>query len=100
MLSLDATSATAPRPATLAATVLINASGPFQQQDYRLARACIAAGCHYIDLADARAFVTGIGVARRAKPARRVSVVSGASSVPGLSSAAVRRMAAGSDAAR
>jgi saccharopine dehydrogenase-like protein len=90
---LDATSATAADLQTLAPTVLINASGPFQQQDYRLARACIATGCHYIDLADARAFVTGIGILDVEARAANVSVVSGASSVPGLSSAAVRRMA-------
>jgi hypothetical protein len=92
-VALDATSATAADLQTLAPAVLINASGPFQQQDYRLARACIAAGCHYIDLADARAFVTGIGVLDAEARAAHVSVVSGASSVPGLSSAALRRMA-------
>ena len=81
------------RPQALAPTVLINASGPFQDQDYRLARACIAAGWHYIDLADARAFVTGIGILDAEARAANVSVVSGASSVPGLSSAVVRRMA-------
>ncbi len=86
-------SATAADLQALAPTVLINASGPFQQQDYRLARACIATGCHYIDLADARAFVTGIGILDAEARAANVSVVSGASSVPGLSSAAVRRMA-------
>jgi saccharopine dehydrogenase-like protein len=91
--AFDATSATAADLQTLAPAVLINASGPFQQQDYRLARACIAVGCHYIDLADARAFVTGIGVLDAEAGAARVSVVSGASSVPGLSSAAVRHMA-------
>lgn len=91
--ALDATSATAADVQTLAPAVLINASGPFQQHDYRLARACIAAGCHYIDLADARAFVTGIGVLDADARAANVSVVSGASSVPGVSSAAVRHMA-------
>ena len=85
-------SATAADVQALAAAVLINASGPFQQQDYRLARACIAAGCHYIDLADARAFVTGINALDAEARAANVSVVSGASSVPGLSSAAVRHM--------
>ncbi|HEY8245681.1 MAG TPA: saccharopine dehydrogenase NADP-binding domain-containing protein [Hyphomicrobium sp.] len=90
--ALDATSVTAADVQALAAAVLINASGPFQQQDYRLARACIAAGCHYIDLADARAFVTGINALDAEARAANVSVVSGASSVPGLSSAAVRYM--------
>ncbi len=91
--ALDATSTSAEALRSLAPNVVINASGPFQQQDYALARACIAAGCHYVDLADARAFVTGIGALDGAAKAAGVRVVSGASSVPGLSSAAVRRMA-------
>jgi saccharopine dehydrogenase-like NADP-dependent oxidoreductase len=91
--ALDAASATAEAVRSLAPNVVINASGPFQQQNYALARACIAAGCHYIDLADARTFVTGIGSFDGAAKAAGVSVISGASSVPGLSSAAVRRMA-------
>ena len=89
---LDATTATAEALRALSADVLINASGPFQHHDYALPRACIAAGCHYIDLADARAFVTGIGVLDAEAKAAGVSVVSGASSVPGLSSAAVQRI--------
>lgn len=42
------------------AEILIHTAGPFQQQDYRVARAAIEAGCHYIDLADGRQFVAGI----------------------------------------
>lgn len=90
---LDATAATAEALQALAPNVVINASGPFQQQDYTLARACIAAGCHYVDLADARTFVTGIGALDGKAKAAGVSIISGASSVPGLSSAAVRSMA-------
>ena len=91
--TLDATSASVAALRSLAPQVVINASGPFQQQDYTLARASVAAGCHYVDLADARAFVTGIGTLDGAARGAGVSVISGASSVPGLSSAAVRRMA-------
>ena len=72
---LDAASATAEALRSLAPNVVINASGPFQQQDYALARACIAAGCHYVDLADARAFVTGIGALDGAAKAAGVSVI-------------------------
>jgi Saccharopine dehydrogenase NADP binding domain len=86
---LDAQTASARDIRTLAATVLINASGPFQAQTYGLARACIGAGCHYIDLADARAFVSGIAQLDGEARAAGVSVISGASSVPGLSSAVV-----------
>ena len=90
---LDATTATDADIRALQPDVLINASGPFQRQDYGLARAAIGARCHYLDLADARAFVTGITCLDSEARAAGVSVVSGASSVPGLSSAVVQRLA-------
>lgn len=92
---LDAQSATADDIRALTPTVLINASGPFQQQDYTLARACIEAQCHYIDLADARAFVCGITQLDAEARAAGVCVISGASSVPGLSSAVVLHLSEG-----
>ena len=70
---------------------LVHTAGPFQQQQYVVARAAIEAGCHYIDLADGRKFVAGIGSLDRLARARRVTVISGASSVPALSSAVVDR---------
>lgn len=73
------------------AEILIHTAGPFQQQDYRVARAAIEAGCHYIDLADGRQFVAGIAALDNAARKRDVSVISGASSVPALSSAVVDR---------
>ncbi len=69
--------------------ILINATGPYQEQNYSLARACIAAGAHYLDLADARTFVTGITALDAEARAAGVLVVSGASTVPGLSGAVV-----------
>jgi hypothetical protein len=89
---LDAARTSPQDLAPLGVGIVINASGPFQDAAYGLPRAAIAAGCHYIDLADARAFVTGIrqldGEARTAG----VLAVSGASSVPGLSSAVVSNL--------
>jgi saccharopine dehydrogenase-like NADP-dependent oxidoreductase len=73
------------------AGILIHTAGPFQQQDYRVARAAIEAGCHYIDLADGRQFVAGIAALEDEARKRHVSVISGASSVPALSSAVVDR---------
>lgn len=73
--------------------IVLNTSGPFQTQDYALARACIAARCHYIDIADARPFVTGITALDAEARAAGVLVVSGASSVPGVSSAAAAALA-------
>jgi hypothetical protein len=75
--------------------VLIHTAGPFQQQDYRVAQAAIAAGCHYLDLADGRAFVTGISRLDTAARAASVSVISGVSSLPALSAAVVDHYLAG-----
>lgn len=40
--------------------VVIHTTGPFQTQDYRVARAAIHSGAHYLDLADARQFVANV----------------------------------------
>lgn len=69
--------------------LVIHAAGPFLHQDYRVARAAIAAGAHYVDLADARGFVCGIVELEPEARMRKVLVLSGASSVPALSSAVV-----------
>jgi len=69
--------------------LVIHTSGPFQGQDYRVPKACIACGAHYIDLADDRRFVCDIAELDSQAKKNGVLVVSGASSVPGLSSAVV-----------
>lgn len=67
--------------------VVINTCGPFQNADYLVAKTCIANNVHYLDLADGREFVTGITELDRAAKQHGVSIISGASTVPGLSSA-------------
>lgn len=75
--------------AQLAPQLVIHTAGPFQGQDYRVAEACLACGSDYVDLADGRDFVSGIGrLDERARQVGRL-LVSGASSVPALSSAVV-----------
>jgi len=71
--------------------VLIHTGGPFQGQDYSVARAAIEARCHYIDLADGRQFVAGISSLSTLTSAVGLTVISGASSVPALSSAVIDR---------
>jgi len=73
--------------------LLIHTGGPFQGQDYRVPEACIAVGCHYIDLADDRRFVCDIGQLDAAARSAGVLLVSGASSVPGLSSCVIAHFA-------
>lgn len=78
-----------PAPAIAAARpdVVIHTVGPFQDQDYRVAEAAIAAGAHYLDLADARDFVAGIGRLDVKAKGAGVAVIAGASSVPCLTAA-------------
>lgn len=68
-------------------TVVINTIGPFQSADYSIATTCILHGVHYLDLADAREFVADIHSLNALATQHQVLVVSGASTVPGLSSA-------------
>jgi saccharopine dehydrogenase-like NADP-dependent oxidoreductase len=75
------------------AQLVISTAGSFQARDYRVAKAAIEAGARYIDIADARALVTGIVSLDAAARQRGVLVASGASSVPALSSAVVDRFA-------
>lgn len=77
---------------TAGASIVVHTAGPFQDQDYTVARACIDAGCHYVDLADARSFVNGIGSLNRRAQSKGVLIVSGASSVPALSSAIIDKL--------
>ena len=77
--------------------LVIDAAGPFQRSDYRVALACTRARIPYVDLADARDFVAGIEALDAAANAASVAVVAGASSVPALSGAVVRRLGEGLD---
>ncbi len=70
---------------------VVNTVGPFQNQDYAVPLAIIDAGCNYIDLADSREFVCGIGALDAQARRAGVTVISGASSVPALSMAVIDR---------
>lgn len=69
--------------------LVIHTAGPFQGQNHRIPETCIGIGSHYIDLADDRRFVCDIKKLYNTAVTNNVLVVSGASSVPGLSSAVV-----------
>lgn len=75
--------------ASLDVDVVINCVGPFQAQDYRIAIACISCQCHYIDLADDRQFVCNFTSLDELAKRNNVIAVSGASTVPGLSSVVI-----------
>ena len=75
--------------------IVVNAAGPYQYQrgsgaNYTVARACISASSHYIDLADDRVFVCNFSTElNREVKSKGLMLVTGASSVPGLSSAVI-----------
>lgn len=77
------------RSAVEGAWLVVNTSGPFRAGDYRAPLACIDAGCHYVDLADGRAYVAGVGRLDAAARARDVFVCVGASTTPAVTSALV-----------
>ena len=81
---------------TLGVELLIHTAGPFQQQSYAVAQAAATAAAHYIDLADSRRFVCDFP--QSMDPAFRAAgcvAVSGASTVPALSSAVVEHLCKG-----
>ncbi len=60
---LDRCTVNAADIAALNPDIVIDAAGPFQNYSLRLVDAALAAGAHYLDLADARDFVARIGEA-------------------------------------
>lgn len=79
----------------LAPDLVIHCAGPFQGQDYRVALATLDCKAHYVDLADGRDFVAGFvnAVGPTAASAGRFAI-SGASTLPALSSAVIDSMRA------
>jgi hypothetical protein len=79
----------------LAPQVVIHCAGPYQGQDYRVAHAALAGGAHYIDLADGREFVVRFPkeVDAAARAAGRAAIT-GASTLPALSSAVIDHLGA------
>ena len=89
--ALDITGDLAAAFAAIRPDLVIHAAGPFQGQDHHVARAAIAAGAHYVDMADSRDFVASIGELEEAAKAAGVAVIAGASSVPCLTAALIDR---------
>ena len=67
----------------------------YGDEAYRLAKAAISAGAHYLDLSDDGVFTKEIILLDDAAKAKGVVVRSGVSSVPAISAAAVRALSEG-----
>jgi hypothetical protein len=73
--------------------LVIHAAGPFQGNDYQVAEICLRSGACYLDLADARDFVAGIGRLDEEARRRGLLVASGVSSTPAITSALIADVA-------
>lgn len=75
--------------ALLSPDLVIDAAGPFQdsgRRPYRLAKAALEQGAHYLDLADSADFVRGITVLDDLARAQNRIALSGASTAPAITS--------------
>jgi hypothetical protein len=87
--------ASAAHIAALKADLIVDAAGPFQGADLSFARACIASCADYIDLADARDFVAAFPSLDNEAKVANVRAITGASSTPALTNAALDKLTAG-----
>jgi hypothetical protein len=79
----------------LGAFIVVDTAGPFQASARTLAEAAIEAGCHFIDIADARDYVAAFPALDARAQQRGVLAVTGASSTPALSNAVLDALTMG-----
>ncbi len=94
-VALDRSKASADDIRALSVDLVIDAAGPFQGADLSFARACIAAGVDYLDLADGRDFVAAFAALDAEARANGVRAITGASSTPAITHAALDEMTRG-----
>jgi hypothetical protein len=94
-VALDAHKATPGHLLATGARIVVDAAGPFQGAGPAVARAAVAAGLHYVDLADARDFVAAFPTLDPDARAAGVVALTGASSTPALSNAVLDDLTAG-----
>lgn len=92
---LDTATLTAADLKATGAVIVADAAGPFQGAEPTTARAAIAAGLAYVDLADGRDFVAAFPALDAAARAAGVVALTGCSSTPALSNAVLDRMTEG-----
>jgi saccharopine dehydrogenase-like NADP-dependent oxidoreductase len=94
-VALDTHTLTAADLEVAGVSIVVDAAGLFQGAEPRVAAAAIAAGLHYVDLADARDFVAGFSTLDDAAKAAGVTALTGASSTPALSNAVLDALTEG-----
>ena len=86
------------RVSDLEPDIIVDAAGPFQaykDDPYRVARIAMQVGAHYLDLSDDGPFTAEISQLDDSAVKAGVSILSGVSSVPALSSVVAAHLAAG-----
>ena len=81
--------------AQMAPNVVIHCAGPFQGQDYTVAKAAIAAGVHYLDLSDGREYSEGFAVLDDAARKSGVFALTACSTTTALSTAVAKMLGEG-----
>lgn len=72
--------------------IVINTCGPFQLRNYDIPKECIKNKIHYIDLADGLEYVKNFHILNNSAKKAGVILITGASTVPGLSSAVIKHV--------
>ena len=93
--TLDVATLTAAELQATGAGIVADMAGPFQGAAPTTARAAIAAGLSYVDLADGRDFVAAFPALDAAAKAAGVAALTGCSSTPALSNAVLDRLTEG-----
>jgi saccharopine dehydrogenase-like NADP-dependent oxidoreductase len=83
----DANDAASYTQALAGARVAVSCAGPFHAMSLALPEACLAAGVHYVDIADDRAWLSRLRGFDGRFRAAGLAAVPGASSLPGISGA-------------
>jgi hypothetical protein len=83
----DVRKAASVRAAIAGHAVAVHCAGPFSAGDHRLVDACLETGCHYVDIADDRAYAVFVRAQSARFRERGTTAVFGGSSLPGLSGA-------------
>jgi hypothetical protein len=86
-IAADANDAATCARALDGARVAVHCAGPFSTASLALPEACLAAGAHYVDIADDRDWFRRLGALGPRFRDRGLAAVAGASSLPGISGA-------------
>lgn len=94
-IQCDASDDISLRKAIRGAFLVVNASGPFQKENFSIPQTCIVEKCHYIDIADGREYVTNFHKLGDQAKQNSVFACTGASTSPAVTSALIDELIKG-----